>query len=125
MGHFVFGLPGDTRESALKTIDFACRNVSFAQFYCAIPYPGTELGKIAAEQNWMTDADYTQFELTRSVTGNENLSPREIKKIRDYAYRRFYFRPGMIIQTLREIESIGALFSILNFMDWIKPGKTR
>ena len=125
MGHFVFGLPGDTRESALKTIDFACRNVSFAQFYCAIPYPGTELGKIAAEQNWMTDADYTQFELTRSVTGNENLSPREIKKIRDYAYRRFYFRPGMIIQTLREIDSVRALFSVLNFIGWIKPGKTK
>jgi Fe-S oxidoreductase len=123
MGHFVFGLPGDTRESALKTIDFACRNVTFAQFYCAIPYPKTEFGKIAAEQNMITDTDYTQFELTRSVTGNENLSPREIKKIRDYAYRKFYFRPGMVIQTLREIESVGALFSVLNFISWIKPKK--
>jgi radical SAM superfamily enzyme YgiQ (UPF0313 family) len=123
MGHFVFGLPGDTRESALKTIDFACKNVTFAQFYCAIPYPKTEFGKIAAEQNRITDTDYTQFELTRSVTGNENLTPRDIKKIRDYAYRRFYFRPKMIIRTLREIESVGALFSILNFMDWIKPKK--
>jgi radical SAM superfamily enzyme YgiQ (UPF0313 family) len=125
MGHFVFGLPGDTKESALKTIDFACRSVSFAQFYCAIPYPKTELGKIAAEQNMLAGTDYTQFELTRSVAGNENLTPREIKKLRDYAYRKFYFRPGMIIRTLREIESFGALLSILNFMDWIKPGKTR
>lgn len=123
MGHFVFGLPGDTRESALKTINFACRNVTFAQFYCAIPYPKTEFGKIAAEQNRITSTDYTQFELTRSVTRNENLSPREIKKIRNYAYRKFYFRPGMIIRTLREIESVGALFSVLDFMDWIKPKK--
>jgi anaerobic magnesium-protoporphyrin IX monomethyl ester cyclase len=121
MGHFVFGLPGDTRETALKTIDFACKNVSFAQFYCAIPYPKTELGKIAVEQNRIIETDYTRFELTRAVTGNENLSPREIKKIRDYAYRRFYFRPGMVMQTLREIESFRALFSVLNFMDWIKP----
>jgi anaerobic magnesium-protoporphyrin IX monomethyl ester cyclase len=125
MGHFVFGLPGDTRESAFKTIDFACRNLSFAQFYCAIPYPKTEFGKIAAEQNRIIDTDYTQFELTRSVSGNENLSPRAIKKIRDYAYRRFYFRPKMIIRTLREVESFRALFSVLNFMDWIKPGKTK
>jgi radical SAM superfamily enzyme YgiQ (UPF0313 family) len=123
MGHFVFGLPGDTRESALKTIDFACRNVTYAQFYCAVPYPKTEFGKIAAEQNRITGIDYTQFELTRSVTGNKNLSPREIIKIRNYAYRKFYFRPGMVIRTLREIESIGALFSVLGFMDWIKPKK--
>lgn len=123
MGHFVFGLPGDTRESAMKTIDFACKNVSFAQFYCAIPYPKTELGRISAAQNRIIETDYTRFELTQSVTGNENLTPREIKKIRDYAYRRFYFRPGMIFRTLREIESVGALFSVLNFMDWIKPKK--
>jgi len=125
MGHFVFGLPGDTRESALKTIGFACRNVTFAQFYCAVPYPKTEFGRIAAEQNSITGIDYTQFELTRSVTGNENLSPQEIKKIRNYAYRKFYFRPGMIIRILREIESVGALFSVLDFMDWIKPKKAK
>jgi hypothetical protein len=29
----------------------------------------------------------------------------------------------MVIRTLREIESIGALFSVLGFMDWIKPKK--
>jgi hypothetical protein len=31
----------------------------------------------------------------------------------------------MIIRTLREIESVGALFSVLDFMDWIKPKKAK
>jgi radical SAM superfamily enzyme YgiQ (UPF0313 family) len=124
MGHFIFGLPGDTRDSALKTIDFACRNLTFAQFYCAIPYPGTELEKISCSQNTIITSDYTRYELTQSVTGNESMTPKEIKRMRDYAYRKFYFRPGMVIQTLKEIESPGALFSVLNFISWIKPGKS-
>lgn len=123
MGHFIFGLPGDTRESALKTIDFAVKNLTFAQFYCAIPYPGTELEKIAISKYAVICDDYTRYELTQSVIGNESLSPKEIKRLRDYAYRKFYFRPGMVLMTLREIESIGALFSVLNFVSWIKPGK--
>jgi anaerobic magnesium-protoporphyrin IX monomethyl ester cyclase len=121
MGHFVFGLPGDTHESAAGTIRFALKNVDFAQFYCAIPYPKTELGKIAREKKWISTEDYTRFDLTNSVTGNESLTPAEIKKIRNKAYRRFYFRPIMLIRTLRETGSLKSLFSILGFIKWIRP----
>jgi radical SAM superfamily enzyme YgiQ (UPF0313 family) len=121
MGHFVFGLPGDTKETALKSIRFACKNVDFAQFYCAIPYPKTELEKIAKEHKWIYDYNYSQFDLTSSVMRNEALSVKEIKKIRDLAYRKFYFRPGMLIKTLREVRSLKSFFSILNFISWINP----
>jgi radical SAM superfamily enzyme YgiQ (UPF0313 family) len=121
MGHFIFGLPGDTRETALKTIKFACKNVDFAQFYCAIPYPGTELGRIAKEQKWTGSFDYEDLDLTRSIMGNESLSPKEIRKIRDYAYRKFYFRPKMILQTFKEVKSFKSFFSVLNFVNWITP----
>jgi anaerobic magnesium-protoporphyrin IX monomethyl ester cyclase len=121
MGHFIFGLPGDTRETARKTIKFACKNVDFAQFYCAIPYPGTELGRIAKEQKWTGSYDYEDLDLTRSIMGNESLSPKEIRKIRDSAYRKFYFRPKMILQTFKEVKSFKSFFSILNFVNWIAP----
>ena len=123
MGHFVFGLPGDTPEKAGKTLKFALKNVDFAQFYCAIPYPGTELGRIAAEKNWITDYDYENLDLTRSVMKNETMSSEEIRKIRDRAYRRFYFRPKMFLQTIREVKSLKSFFSLLNFIEWIKPGR--
>jgi len=122
MGHFIFGLPGETRKTAKRSLDFALRSgLDFAQFYCAIPYPKTELGKIAKEKNWIESKDYSQFDLTKSVMRNETLSSQEVKKIRDQAYRRFYFRPKMALQALREIGSWKDLFSILNFIDWIKP----
>jgi hypothetical protein len=53
--------------------------------------------------------------------GNASMSAGEIKKIRDYAYRRFYFRPKMIIQTFKEVKSFKAFFAMLNFVAWIKP----
>jgi anaerobic magnesium-protoporphyrin IX monomethyl ester cyclase len=121
MGHFIFGLPGDTWESARKTISFACKNVDFAQFYCAIPYPKTELGRISGEKGWTGKYDYVDLDLTKSVMGNETMSAGEIKKIRDSAYRKFYFRPKMIMQTFREVKSLKAFFTVLNFVNWIKP----
>lgn len=123
MGHFMFGLPGDTRDSAARSINFAIKNFDFAQFYCAIPYPETELGRIARVNNWISSNDYTQFELTKSVMGNESLTPGEVKRIRDSAYRKFYLRPKMFFRTLREVDSLRSFFSVLNFFEWIKPGE--
>lgn len=123
MGHFIFGLPGDTKETVKKSIKFACKNFDFAQFYCAIPYPKTELERIAKEHKWIRGDDYTQFDLTKSVMRNEKLSAQEIKKLRDWAYARFYFRPKMFFKVLKEIKSIRYLFSTLNFLDWIKAKK--
>lgn len=122
MGHFVFGLPGETKETASKSIKFACRSVDFAQFYCAIPYPKTELEAIGRDKGWIGDFDYEQFDLNRSGMDNETLSASEIKKIRDRAYRRFYFRPLMLIRALGEIGSLKSLFTTMNFLGWIRPG---
>lgn len=124
MAHFVFGLPGDTKESAEKTIKFACDSgVDYAQFYCAIPYPKTELGRIAKENNWVETKNYSDFDMTKSIMRNENLSSRQIKKFRDKAYRKFYFRFRMIKQTIKEVSSLRAFLEIINFVKWIKPKK--
>jgi hypothetical protein len=52
------------------------------------------------------------------------MSAEEIRKIRDSAYRKFYFRPKMILKTFKEVKSFKSFFSILKFIDWIKPVKT-
>jgi len=121
VGHFIFGLPGDTKKTAKKTIKFACQSgLTWAHFYCAIPYPKTELGKIAEERNWILSKDFSQYDLTKSVMRNEVLTPKEIKKLRDTAYLKFYFRPKVIFRALKEVKSIKSLLSSLNFLNWIK-----
>ncbi len=42
IGNFIFGLPGETKETAKTTLDFAKRNLfEFVNFYVAMPYPGS------------------------------------------------------------------------------------
>jgi hypothetical protein len=55
--------------------------------------------------------------------GNAALTPKEIKRLRDRAYWKFYFRPRMALQALREISSLKSLFTTLTFIDWIKAGR--
>lgn len=121
MGHFIFGLPGETRETAEETIRFALRSgLHYAQFYCALPYPKTELGQQADASGWIQSDDYSAYDFTFSIMRNESLSSREIKAIRNKAYRRFYFRPRMLSQALREIQSWRNLFASLDFLKWIR-----
>jgi anaerobic magnesium-protoporphyrin IX monomethyl ester cyclase len=123
MGHIIFGLPGDTRESAKKSAAFACQNFDYAQFYCAVPYPKTELEEIARSNDWIMKHKISDLDLTKSIMKNETLNPKDVEKIRNSAYRSFYIRPKMLFQALRETSSLKSFLSIFNFLDWIKNRK--
>ena len=57
-GHFVLGIPGETGESLEKTLDLARRlPLDFAQFYCAVPFPGARLYEKAKEKGWLGSKD--------------------------------------------------------------------
>ncbi|MEA4855676.1 MAG: radical SAM protein [Solidesulfovibrio sp.] len=100
-GCFLFGLPGDTRASILRTIDFAVKlNPDTAQFYPVMVYPGTEAYEdyrqrgfieAAAWRDWLTPAG-----LHTCVVRNETLSPAELVRLCDLARRRFYLRPSFL-----------------------------
>ena len=54
-GDFIVGLPGETRESIRKTIDFAKRlDTETIQVSIAHPYPGTEFYDYAKKNNLIT-----------------------------------------------------------------------
>ena len=53
-GHFIFGLPGETRETMAETLAFALSlPLDIAQFYAAAPFPGTALYNEALEKGWL------------------------------------------------------------------------
>lgn len=122
VGHFIFGLPGETKKTAAETINFACNSdLNYAHFYCAIPYPKTELEEITKNKKLIETQDPSCFDLSKASMRTETLTAKEIKKLRDLAYFKFYLRPKIIFQTIKEIKSLRAFFSILNFLNWIKP----
>jgi hopanoid biosynthesis associated radical SAM protein HpnJ len=107
-GTFILGLPGETRETIEKTIQFATEiNPHTIQVSLAAPYPGTSLYKQAVENSWLP-ANETQ----RLVDGQgvqlaalsyPHLSSDEIFHSMEVFYRRFYFRPGKIWEIVKEM----------------------
>lgn len=123
--HIIFGLPGETWQTIEETINFVIElEPDYAQFYCAIPFPGTEFYKIAKERNWIVSEDWRNYELNQSVISTPLLSAQDLIKMRIVAYRKFYLRPKYIIARLRKIKKIKDLILLFNqgksfFESWV------
>ena len=75
---FVFGLPGENKERARKTIDFALSLGSdTAQFSIATPYPGTRFYKMVEDQKWSMAKDWSLWGST-AVVGYPDYSREDI-----------------------------------------------
>lgn len=123
-GHFVIGLPGETKEHVNRTIDLSIElDLDFAQFYCAAPFPGSALYRTAKEQGWICSDDWALFEQNFSVLNTPQLTADETMKLRRKAYRKFYFNVHQIIKTARRIRSFELLKlfvgMVKEFFTWI------
>jgi len=121
MGHFIFGLPGETRETAEQTIRFMLDlGLDYIQVYCAVPYPKTELGEMAQASGWVTTRDWKQYDFGgNSIMNTDTLTCAEVDGFRNRAFTRFYFRPGYILKKIFTDLSILQLFRIAAFSDWM------
>ncbi len=111
LAHIIFGLPGDTKEKILKTIRFIKKiQPSYAQFYCAIPFPGTPFYYQSVENKWLTTSDWSLFEINRAIISTPLLSAQELNKLRKAAYMQFYVSPSYIFNRLKKIKSLTDLW---------------
>ena len=123
-GHCVLGIPGETRADITETIRFARElDLDFAQFYCAVPFPGSELYDEARRAGWIITDDWSRFEQNFSVLTTPQLSAEQIMELRRAAYRQFYLRPRLIARTLKRTHSLrqfGRLAgSVKDFLTWV------
>lgn len=97
IGNYIFGLPDDTRESMQETLDLAFEtNCEFANFYCAMAYPGSKLYAMAIENGWaLPDSwiGYSQHSYETSPLGTETLTSAEVLKFRDEAFQKYFTNP--------------------------------
>ena len=83
IGNFMFGLPHDTLDTMLETLQLAQElNCEWANFYCAMPYPGSKLYK-GENTNWES---YNQYSEVR--TGD--------RLFRDWAFKEYFSSPGYL-----------------------------
>jgi anaerobic magnesium-protoporphyrin IX monomethyl ester cyclase len=124
MGHFVFGLPGETRKTAEKTIQFMqSLDLDYMQSYCDVPYPKTEYGTMAKEKGWVRSVSWSRYDFGGpSIVDMGTLTPEDVTYFRERAFKKFYYRPFYLIKKVREF-SFHRLFTLSKFTRWIKSRK--
>ena len=80
-----------------ETLDLAIEaNCEFANFYCAMAYPGSKLYNTASANGWdLPDSwiGYSQHSYECLPLRTEALSAAEVLKFRDEAFHRYFTNP--------------------------------
>lgn len=122
VGHFILGLPGETPESLEDTIVYAKKlKLDLAQFYCAVPFPGSRLYERALQEGWIDHPDFSLFNQNAALMNLPGLLPGDVNRCRALAYRRFYANPLSVARALRLVnwKDVKGLFrSLASFMHW-------
>lgn len=90
-GSFVFGLDDDDTDVFKRTVDWGVENaITTSTYHILTPYPGTRLYQRMKNENRIVSRNWGLYD-TRSVVYKTNkLSPEELKKGYDWAYKEFY-----------------------------------
>ena len=109
-GDYIIGLPGETRESIRRTMEFAKRmDTETIQVSIAHPYPGTEFYDYVRENNLITldsMTDETGHQLPNIKYGE--LDEAEILDWVEKFYDEYYFRPRVAWRIMRKAVFDGA-----------------
>jgi len=96
-GFFILGYPGDTVASLERTVDYAIElDPDFANFYPAVPYPGTDLHAKALRDGLLASDDWTRMEYSYYLLSGNGLNEQIVMAAINRAKRRFYLRPGYL-----------------------------
>jgi anaerobic magnesium-protoporphyrin IX monomethyl ester cyclase len=118
-GTFMFGLPGESRTTINKTIEFAFSlNLTSSQFSVATPYPGTTFYEMAKKNKWLITDDLRNFEGgSTPVVSYPDCTPKDIingintasrKKIRN-----LIFNPTILFAYLVKLYKIHGPLNII------------
>src|ERR1700722_18118981 len=104
-GDFIVGLPGETRESIRKTIDFAKKlDNETIQVSIAHPYPGTEFHTYAQKNGLLSIGNIVDArgnQLPKVVY--ENLDEAELMDWTERFFSEYYFRPKVVWRMVRKV----------------------
>jgi radical SAM superfamily enzyme YgiQ (UPF0313 family) len=110
---FIFGLPGETYESACRTLRFAKKiDPDYGIFCNFVPMPGSKLfeslnseGLINISQTkW--DEYITMFSASPPVVEIGRMKKKELIGFQKKVFREFYLRPSYILRAILRIRGI-------------------
>ena len=106
IGNYIFGLPDDTIQSMQETLSLAIEaNCEFANFYCAMAYPGSKLYDLAIENKWeLPDSwiGYSQHSYETKPLPTEFISAKDVLRFRDEAFMTYFSAPSYLEMVKRK-----------------------
>lgn len=122
--HMVIGFPGETPDTIQQTIEFAkFLPLDFAQFYCAVPFPGSRLYNEAKARGWINTSDWKLFEQNYSVLDLPEMSSYQTMQWRKKAYYSFYLSPARLLKMSGRFLTRPGLAQarrmLAEFRDWV------
>lgn len=126
-GCFVLGLPGETKETCQKTIDFALKlGLDTLQFSAAVPLPGSEYFEYCKSQGLLKAKsweDWLDAGEQAAVVDYPDLSINEINRFVDRGLKKFYLRPEFVFKFIGYNKNINDIYRKLrgafNFLSYL------
>ncbi len=109
LAQVILGYPGETVETMWQTIKLV-EKISpdeVGWYNVATPFPGTPLYEMAKKNGWIKITDFNKYDTVTPIMETPWLSMKDVKKIRELAFARFYLRPSYITRTLRNNPKYG------------------
>jgi anaerobic magnesium-protoporphyrin IX monomethyl ester cyclase len=97
IGNYIFGLPDDTLATMRQTLDLAKElNCEFANFYCAMAYPGSKLYETAIKEGWTLPESwhgFSQHSYEMQPLPSRYISAVDVLRFRDEAFHEYFENP--------------------------------
>ncbi len=121
-GTFMFGLPGETRNSLRKTLDYARKlRCTTSQFSVATPFPGTPFYDEAVQKGWLITTDWSRWDGAGSpVLAYPDCRPDDIMEALEIArkmkIKRLLTDPRVLFQYMIKLFRIKGFRGLLTEM---------
>jgi radical SAM superfamily enzyme YgiQ (UPF0313 family) len=118
----ILGFPGETKESAWKTIKFVEKiSPDAVGFYnVATPFPGTPMYDTVKEKGWLKVTDFDIYDTTHPIFETPWLSMKDLGKLREGAFHHFYLRRAYFWDKRRRFKTYTPLIVASNLIANIK-----
>lgn len=135
LGDFILGMPGETKETAEKTINFAKEiKPNIVQFAVATPIPGTEFYDYVKENGFLLVADLEESldkdGFQKCIISYPDFTKEDIENYVDKALKEYYLSPSFILTAMKNVfrknglhELKGMVMSAKVFMKYIERKK--
>ncbi len=99
---YIIGLEQDNEQSSLDTINYSLSLKTFmARFAICTPYPGTGFYEVLKKEGRISEDNLEKYNQQELVYEHKNLNQKKIKNLIQKAYIKYYFRPKVLFNIIK------------------------